>query len=202
MNRKKLPRAIGRTAADMRAAGASAQAQPPSAPAGNVVEMPPRSVAASPSAGDADGERSAAAARAARMRRAFALRIVRRHAALATAGGLIPLPFANVAAVTAAIVRMVKALSAHYRVPFERDRARAIAVGLLGGTMPTGTAAVTISTLGFVLPSANLFGIAVSSFTAAACTRAIGRFFVEHFESGATLADVPVPSSARGVAER
>jgi hypothetical protein len=33
-------------------------------------------------------------------------------------------------------------------------------------------------------------GLAVSSMAAAACTRAIGRIFVDHFESGATLQDI------------
>jgi hypothetical protein len=33
--------------------------------------------------------------------------------------------------------------------------------------------------------------LAVSSIAGAACTRAIGRVFAEHFESGAALTDFP-----------
>ena len=80
-------------------------------------------------------------------RRSQANAIVERHAAYAAVGGIIPVPIANVASITAVIVRMVKLLSDLYGIPFERDRARAIVVGLMGGAMPTGLAAVTTSTL-------------------------------------------------------
>jgi uncharacterized protein (DUF697 family) len=121
-------------------------------------------------------------------RRSQARAIVDRHAAYSLAGGLIPVPIANVAGVTAIIVRMVMSLSKLYRVPFERDRARAMVVGLMGGAMPTGLAAVTASTLGYVVPGSNLIGLAVCSMTSAACTRSIGRVFVEHFENVRAIA--------------
>lgn len=124
-------------------------------------------------------------------RRSLALAIVERHAAYAAVGGIIPVPIANVAGVTAVIVRMVKVLSGLYGVPFERDRARAIVIGLMGGTVPTGLAAVTTSTLVSLVPGSGLIGLAVASVSAIACTRSIGRIFVEHFEGGATLHDLP-----------
>jgi uncharacterized protein (DUF697 family) len=124
-------------------------------------------------------------------RRALAKSIVDRHAAYAAVGGIIPVPIANVAGVTAVIVRMVKVLSGLYGVPFERDRARAIVIGLMGGAVPTGFAAVTTSTLVSLVPVSSLIGLAVSSVTAIACTRSIGHIFVEHFEGGATLQDLP-----------
>jgi uncharacterized protein (DUF697 family) len=123
-------------------------------------------------------------------RRSLARAIVERHAYYAAVGGIIPLPIANVASITAVIVRMVKVLSDLYAVPFERDRARAIVIGMMGGAMPTGLAAVTTSTLVYIVPGSALIGLAVSSIAAVACTRGIGRVFVEHFESGATLRDL------------
>ena len=134
---------------------------------------------------------SAAAEVDATQRRSLAKAIVERHAAYAAVGGIIPVPIVNVAGVTAVIVRMVKVLSGLYGVPFERDRARAVVIGLMGGTVPTGFAAVTTSTLVSLVPISNLIGLAVSSVTAIACTRSIGRIFVEHFEGGATLHDLP-----------
>ena len=128
-------------------------------------------------------------------RRTLARAIVERHAAYSAVGGLIPVPIANVAGITAVIVRMVKVLSGLYGVPFERDRARAIVIGLMGGTMPTGLAAVTTSTLVNFIPGTNLIGLAVSSLAGAACTRGIGRIFIEHFESGATLPEFPASES-------
>ena len=128
-------------------------------------------------------------------RQARARAIVARHAAYSAVGGIVPLPVASVAGITTIIIRMVKMLSDLYGVPFERDRARAIIVGLVGGTMPTGFATVTTSTLFYVVPSGALMGLVVSSITAIACTRSIGQIFIEHFESGATLHDLSIKES-------
>jgi uncharacterized protein (DUF697 family) len=128
-------------------------------------------------------------------RRSLARKIVERHAAYSAVGGIIPVPIANVASITAVIVRMVKVLSDLYGVPFQRDRARAMVIGLMGGAMPTGLAAVTASTLVYIVPGSNLIGLAVSSIAAIACTRGIGRIFIEHFESGATLNDISAVES-------
>ena len=115
--------------------------------------------------------------------------IVERHATYSAVGGILPLPIASVAGITTIIIRMVKMLSSLYGVPFERDRARAIVAGLVGGATPTGFAAVTTSTLFYVVPSGLLLSTVVSAISAVACTRSIGRVFIEHFESGATLND-------------
>jgi uncharacterized protein (DUF697 family) len=127
-------------------------------------------------------------------RRTQANSIVERHTAYAAVGGIIPVPIANVASITAVIVRMVKLLSDLYGIPFERDRARAIVVGLMGGAMPTGLGAVTTSTLFYIVPGSGLVGLAVSSIAAVACTRSIGRIFVEHFETGSSLHDLGAPA--------
>ena len=125
-------------------------------------------------------------------RRSQAHAIVERYANFSAVGGIIPLPLVNVAAVTTLIVRMVKLLSNHYGVAYQHGRARALVVGLAAGSMPTTASAVTTSTLTYIVPGVNLLGLAVSSVTASVCARGIGRRFVEHFESGGTLAEFPV----------
>jgi len=131
-----------------------------------------------------------AGSEAARLR-SEARKIIERYTAYAAVGGLLPLPIATVAGVTAVIVRMVKVLSSLYQVPFERDRARSIVIGLMGGAVPTGLGVAAASTLALVVPGGGLVvGLVVSSITAAACTRGIGLIFVQHFESGATSLDV------------
>lgn len=129
-------------------------------------------------------------------RRRLAEAVVERHANYAALGGVIPLPIINFGAVTAIIVRMVKALTGLYGVPFEHDRARAIVLGLIGGLTPTAASTLTASTLFYLVPGSNILGLAVSSVTASACTRKIGAVFVEHFDKGATLADFPGSGSA------
>ena len=212
MNRKKLPKAISRTIDDMREAtdrSSAKQAKPARSTESNA---PIPGGIAAPSTGQASGAvetvavtqapsppvsgavapiAPAASQTGAAQRRSAADAIVERHAIYSAVGGIIPVPIANVAGITAVIVRMVKVLSDLYGVPFERDRARTIVIGLMGGAMPTGLAAVTTSTLFYIVPGSNLVGLAVSSLAGAACTRGIGRIFVEHFESGATLGDFP-----------
>ena len=201
MNKKNFPKAIRRATSDVRLVPFGSDAnnhQEPRASApdpksgdGDVVAGPAPAPPVSPPVGPALAARAPATAEFDAARRlSRALVIVERHATYAAAGGIIPLPIANVASVMAIIVRMVKMLSDLYDVPFERDRTRAIVVAMAGGAMPTGLAAVTISTLQYVVPASAIIGLAVSSTTAVACTRSIGRTFVEHFESGETLSDV------------
>src|SRR5207248_9266141 len=115
--------------------------------------------------------------------------IVVRHASCSPFGGLVPLAIASGVGITTIVIRMVNILSNLYGVPFERDRARAIVAGLVGGATPAGFAVVTTSTLFYVVPAGALLGTVVSTISAIACTRSIGRVFIEHFESGATLND-------------
>jgi uncharacterized protein (DUF697 family) len=212
MNKKKLPKVMMRASDDIRAATfASGASEPPGEPPAepsklrdaspvrrvsehvdNVVEMKPGSE--TPSARN-DGRSTLPAPPSvtidAARRRSMALAIVDRHAAYSAIGGIIPLPLGNFAGVTAVIVRMVKVLSDHYRVPFERERTRTIVVALVGGAMPTGVATLTMSTLIYILPPSALLALAASSITATAFTHSVGRIFIEHFESGATLEDFP-----------
>ncbi len=112
-------------------------------------------------------------------------KIVERHRTYAAVGGLLPLPVVNIATVTAVNVRMVQQLSELYQVPFQRDRARAMIVSLIGGAVPTGFGVATSSTLMFIMPGGVLVGLGVSAITAGAVTRAIGQVFAESFENDA-----------------
>ena len=217
MGKKSLPKAIRTTAVDAREAsaglGASEQRErlavaatsserldtrPAAAKpvhASDIIDEPPgAAVQASPVSPTALVHMAPGAGIDATRRRSQANSIVERHTAYAAVGGIIPVPIANVASITAVIVRMVKLLSDLYGIPFERDRARAIVVGLMGGAMPTGLGAVTTSTLFYIVPGSGLVGLAVSSIAAVACTRSIGRIFVEHFETGSSLHDLGAPA--------
>jgi len=193
MNKKKLPKVIRHTADDAYQSRSVTDTEHQE-PAEHLLELKELAADSGTASGTADPEKMAYVEQRHRevgneRRRSLARAIVERHAAYSAVGGIIPLPIANIASVTAVIVRMVKVLSELYGVAFERDRARAVVVGLMGGAMPTGLAAATASTLVYIIPGSNLIGLAVSSMTAIACTRGIGRIFVEHFESGATLVD-------------
>jgi uncharacterized protein (DUF697 family) len=181
MNKKKFPRAVLRTADQMREEAAAAVPPNPSSP-DNVIEMLPKSGTASPAEPTA-----APADPTAALRRRQAVAIVERYANCSAIGGAIPLPFVNAAAITALLVRMVKSLSDLYGVPFERNRTRSIVIGLMGGALPTGFATIATSTLTYFVPGLNLVGLAISSVTSGAYARSIGQLYIEHFENGAAI---------------
>ena len=116
-------------------------------------------------------------------RRALARRIVERHKNYAAVGGLVPLPAANIASVTALNLRMVRQLSELYGVPFQRDRTRSLIIALIAGAVPTGAGLAASSTLMWIVPGGLLWGLGVSAITAGALTRGIGLVFVDSFET-------------------
>jgi uncharacterized protein (DUF697 family) len=116
-------------------------------------------------------------------RHALARRIVERHRNYAAVGGLVPLPAANIASVTALNLRMVKQLSEVYGVPFQRDRTRSLIIALMAGAAPTGLGLAASSTLMWIVPGGLLWGLGVSAVTAGALTRGIGLVFIDSFES-------------------
>jgi uncharacterized protein (DUF697 family) len=116
-------------------------------------------------------------------RRALARRIVERHKNYAAVGGLVPLPAANIASVTALNLRMVKQLTELYGVPFQRDRTRSLIIALIAGAVPTGAGLAASSTLMWIVPGGLLWGLGVSAITAGALTRGIGLVFIDSFEA-------------------
>jgi hypothetical protein len=90
---------------------------------GNVVAIVPAPAPSAPAVEAASTSPSEGAERA--RRRAVGARvIVERYATYSALGGFIPLPVVNFSSVAAIIVRMVKVLSNHYGVPFERSSPR------------------------------------------------------------------------------
>ena len=147
MTRKQLPKAIVRPLDSLRVArGAVARRERP-CPRGHrlcrhdaVEPEPALGVSSAPIANDTVPAGSPAAPRNATARRRCGWR-AKSSSVTGTMqrwAGSLPLPIVIVAGVTAINLRMVKQLSDLYGVPFQRDRTRAIIVGLIGGAVPTG----------------------------------------------------------------
>jgi uncharacterized protein (DUF697 family) len=185
MNKKKFPKAVLRTAEQMREEGAASVPNPSSPD--NVIEMVPKAEPSTATANIAPQATPTPADPDAALRRRRAVAIVERYANYSAVGGALPIPLANAASITALLVRMVKLLSQLYGVPFERNRTRSIIIGLMGGALPTGLATIATSTITLFVPGVNLLGLAVSSVTSGAYARSIGQLFIEHFENGASL---------------
>lgn len=201
MNKKKLPKAVLRTADEMRSTAAERSQEAPQpvdlnekpaaspanqrSTADNVIELVPKIESAPADTIIVSQAHDAAAA----LRRRKAVAIVERHANWSAVGGAIPVPIANAAAITALMVRMIKSLSTLYDVPFEHNRTRAAVIGVMGGVLPTGLGTIAASTLTYLVPGYGMLSLAVSSVTSSAYARSIGQLYIEHFEIGATQID-------------
>jgi uncharacterized protein (DUF697 family) len=217
MTRKKLPRAIARLAAELheadpdevvseepapkpkrprraKSAAHKPEASTPPEVSDPVVpapreEPPPLTGEVIPPDGKAHEPQQAS-------RRETAEKTIVRYTGYAALGGLLPLPAANVAALTALNMRLVKALSDLYGVPFEANQTRSMILGLIGGTVPTGLGFATGSMIGLIMPIGAFVGLAVSSVSGAALTRNIGLLFIESFEKGTPPYATAPPAAA------
>lgn len=117
-----------------------------------------------------------------------ARQIVGEYAMWSMVAGMVPLAAVDLALIAGVQLRMLERLSAYYRVPFAQNAARAAVAALLGSL---GPGALKYSVVGQTLKSIPLVGPLLGMMTvpgfAMAFTYAIGRVFIEHFESGGTF---------------
>lgn len=124
--------------------------------------------------------------------------LIRQYVAWSCAGGLLPVPLLDIAAITAAQLELVRKLSALYGVPFKDHLGRSVVASLVGGV---GSAAagrgIFCSVLKAVPVVGTLGGLISVPIVAGSATYALGKVFVEHFEQGGTLLDFdPKPMRA------
>lgn len=117
-----------------------------------------------------------------------ALAIVKTWSQWAALGGTVPAPVVDVALISAAQVKMIHQLCKHYRIPFEKKVTFTLVSSLVGGSAPTWLAqTMTRSSLKSVPLVGSVMSLTAQPAFAFATTYAIGRTFVEHFESKGTL---------------
>jgi uncharacterized protein (DUF697 family) len=100
---------------------------------------------------------------------------------------LIPLPGADLAAISGVQLKMVHSLSKLYGLPFSRDAAKSVIGALVGG----GGAVVLSAPMGSMIKAVPVVGQIAGALTqpalAAATTYALGKVFIQHFETGGNL---------------
>jgi len=121
---------------------------------------------------------------------AAAEEVTERYVLWAMGGGLIPVPFLDLAAIVGTQIKMLAEISEIYEVPFSENRAKMIILPLISsvGLAPAGL--TLLGSLSKVVPIVGqaIGGIAMPVF-AGGVTLATSRVFVAHFESGGTLLD-------------
>lgn len=113
--------------------------------------------------------------------------LVRKHAYTAAGIGLIPLPAVDFVALTALQVNLLRKLSAYYDVPFTEEIGKKVVGALIGGYTPVALALPLASLFKSIPVIGQTTGVLAMSAVAGASTYAIGRVFVQHFESGGTF---------------
>ncbi len=102
----------------------------------------------------------------------------------------VPIPFVDMAAITAVQLKMIDELSQHYGVKFSENRVKNV-IGALLGSFGTGMLLTNgVSSLIRYVPVVGALSTALAAPTvAAASTYALGKVFAMHFEMGGTLLD-------------
>lgn len=112
--------------------------------------------------------------------------IIRNHVIWSMGAGFIPILVADIFAVSALQLDMIRQLARVYEVDFSETRGKAIVTSLTGSTLArlgAGSLVKLVPGIGSVLG-----GVTVSVF-AGASTYALGEVFKKHFASGGTILD-------------
>ncbi len=107
----------------------------------------------------------------------------------AIAVGFVPVPLADMAALSAIQLKMVHSIAAIYEVPFSKNITKSIIASILGGSVAVTLAWPFASFVKLIPIIGQSSGIISTSVIGAAATYAIGKIFVQHFESGGTFLD-------------
>jgi uncharacterized protein (DUF697 family) len=112
--------------------------------------------------------------------------IIRNHVIWSMGAGLIPVLIADIFAVSALQLDMIRQLCKVYGVDFSETQGKAIVTSLTSSTLARVTAGSVVKLIpGF---GSLLGGVTVSAF-AGASTYALGEVFKRHFQTGGTILD-------------
>ncbi|MFT5392786.1 MAG: hypothetical protein ACI8PT_002984 [Gammaproteobacteria bacterium] len=126
-----------------------------------------------------------------------ALKIVNQHMAVAAGVGFIPIPIIDIVALTGVQLNMLHSVSKLYDVPFSANLVKSLVSSLVGGALPAKAAWGATGSLVKSIPIVGTYlGWATMPALSGAVTYAVGRVFVEHFESGGSFLTFR-PSAAR-----
>jgi uncharacterized protein (DUF697 family) len=138
-------------------------------------------------------EKGEAAATEPASRKDVASKLVDRFALWSGVAGLIPLPVVDVAAVGGLQVQMLRRISQIYDVAFSENRGKALIAGLAGSMIPATSGIGAASALKAVPFFGTMIAGLVMPVLSAGATYAIGKAFIQHFETGGTLLDFNPP---------
>jgi uncharacterized protein (DUF697 family) len=120
-----------------------------------------------------------------------AAKIVGKYAAASAVAGFIPIPLADIAAISAVQMKMVHGLSKLYDVPFSNDWAKSLVASLTGGVAADSIGRIGLGSLVKMIPGVgHVAGMLALPGVACVATSTLGQIFTQHFETGGTLLDL------------
>lgn len=119
--------------------------------------------------------------------------VVKQHMWIAAGVSLVPVPIVDIALVMGVHLNMVRSLAERYGTPFSADIGKSLIASIVGGTLagPAASLAKLVPVVGSLVSAVSL------PLLAGASTYAIGKVFIQHFESGGTFLTLD-PEKVRG----
>ncbi len=113
--------------------------------------------------------------------------LVRKTMYASMAAGLVPVPLFDFVAVTGIQLEMLRRLSHIYGVTFMEGKGKNALAALVGGSFPTSITPVVASLTKMIPLVGSTLGALTLPLMAGASSYAIGKVFIQHFESGGTF---------------
>jgi uncharacterized protein (DUF697 family) len=123
--------------------------------------------------------------------------IIKKYMWWSAGAGLIPFPYLDLSAVVGVQIKMLADMSKAYEVEFSANRIKAVVGALLGGLGTEGLSHNFIMRWAKTIPFVGFFVNLSYPVFAAATTYAVGKVFIQHFESGGTFLDFK-PEKVKG----
>ncbi len=123
--------------------------------------------------------------------------LVKKSMYASMAAGLVPVPIFDVLAVSAIQLEMLRRLSHVYGVTFMEGKGKNALAALIGGSFPASVAPLVVSLTKMIPLVGSTIGAISLPLVSGASTYAVGKVFIQHFESGGTFLTFD-PETVRG----
>lgn len=119
-------------------------------------------------------------------------KIINNHLTFAMVAGAIPVPLADVAAVTAIQMDMLSQLAKLYEVDFSKETGKSLVASLVGTSVGTSLGRMGASAVKAIPGIGTILGIGSQVVLSGATTFAIGKVFQGHFQQEGSVVDFSV----------
>lgn len=117
---------------------------------------------------------------------------VKNYTMSAVSIGFVPIPLVDLAVLTAIQLKMLDSLAKNYDVPFSKNLTKSLLISLASSSIAVNIAMPLGSLFKAVPIIGQTSGLISTALTGAAFTYAVGKLFIEHFESDGTFLDFDV----------